>query len=327
MSKLQEIFAHKREAIARDKAAVPFAEMVSLAAAAPSPRDFIAALRQARAHPALIAEIKRGSPSRGLLVTDFDPLKLAAIYTDNGAAAISVLTDERFFGGSLDHLRAVAGLMPTAPTVVHASTGAEPVEAMRVDDSATLRHAQGSASIECSSSARQAQGLPLLRKDFICDPYQVYQARVAGADAILLIVAALAPPLLAELMALAEDLGMAALVETHDEAELETALVSHARLIGINNRNLHDFIVSLETTLRLGQRVPAEVCLVAESGIFTAEDVARLAEVEREGGGRGVDAILVGEALVTAADVGANVRALSGTPPRMPGPPTVETAG
>ena len=205
----------------------------------------------------------------------------------NGAAAISVLTDERFFGGSLDHLRAVAELMRTGPR----------------------------------------RGLPLLRKDFVCDPYQVQQARAAGADAILLIVASLAPPLLAELLALAHDLGMAALVETHDEAELETALASRARLIGINNRNLRDFTVSLETTRRLGRTVPAEICLVAESGIFTPEDVARLAEVEREGGGRGVDAILVGEALVTAADVGAKVRALSGTPPRMPGPPTVETAG
>ena len=273
MSKLDEIFAHKRTEIAGQKAALPLAEMSALAAAAPPPRDFIAGLRQARPRPALIAEIKRGSPSRGLLVADFDPLKLAAIYTDNGAAAISVLTDERYFGGSLDHLRAVAV-------------------------------AQGG----------RAQGLPLLRKDFICDPYQVYQARAAGADAILLIVASLAPPLLAELLALAQDLGMAALVETHDEAELEIALASRARLIGINNRNLHDFTVSLETTLRLGRRVPAEVCLVAESGIFTAEDVARLAEVEREGGGRGVDAILVGEALVTAADVGAKVRELAGSP-------------
>jgi indole-3-glycerol phosphate synthase len=273
MSKLDEIFAHKRTEIAGQKAALPLAEMSSLAAAAPPPRDFIASLRQARPRPALIAEIKRGSPSRGLLVADFDPLKLAAIYTDNGAAAISVLTDERYFGGSLDHLRAVAV-------------------------------AQGG----------RAQGLPLLRKDFICDPYQVHQARAAGADAILLIVASLATPLLAELLALAQDLGMAALVETHDEAELEIALASRARLIGINNRNLHDFTISLETTMRLGRRVPAEVCLVAESGIFTPEDVARLAEVEREGGGRGVDAILVGEALVTAADVGAKVRELAGSP-------------
>ena len=170
MSKLQEIFAHKRNEVAAQQATISLAEMQAQAEAAPPPRDFIAALRQARARPALIAEIKRGSPSRGLLVTDFDPLKLAAIYTDNGAAAISVLTDERFFGGSLDHLRAVA---------------------------------------EQTRSGR-AQGLPLLRKDFLCDPYQVYQARAAGADAILLIVASLPPPLLAELLALAHDLGMAA---------------------------------------------------------------------------------------------------------------------
>ena len=158
MSKLDEIFAHKRTEIASQKAALPLAEMTSLAAAAPPPRDFIAALRQARPRPALIAEIKRGSPSRGLLVADFDPLKLAAIYAENGAAAISVLTDERFFGGSLDHLRAVA-------------------------------QTQGGRA-----QGGRAQGLPLLRKDFMCDPYQVYQARAAGADAILLIVASLPPP-------------------------------------------------------------------------------------------------------------------------------------
>ena len=216
MSNLDEIFTHKRTEIAGQKAALPLAEMTAQAAAAPPPRDFVAALRQARARPALIAEIKRGSPSRGLLVADFDPLRLAAIYADNGATAISVLTDERFFGGSLDHLRAVAR----------------------------------------ARKAGRAQGLPLLRKDFICDPYQVYQARAAGADAILLIVASLAPALLAELLTLAQDLGMAALVEVHDEAELEIALASHARLVGINNRNLHDFSVSLETTLRLGRRVP-----------------------------------------------------------------------
>ena len=264
MSKLDEIFAHKRTEIASQKAALPLAEMTALAAAAPPPRDFIAALRQARPRPALIAEIKRGSPSRGLLVADFDPLRLAAIYTDNGAAAISVLTDERFFGGSLDHLRAVAA----------------------------------------GASARQAQGLPLLRKDFICDPYQVYQARAAGADAILLIVASL-PPTAARRAAGAGPRPRHG--RAGGDARRGRAWRSRwrpgARLIGINNRNLHDFTVSLETTLRLGRRVPAKVCLVAESGIFTAEDVARLAEVEREGGGRGVDAILVGEALVTAADV------------------------
>jgi indole-3-glycerol phosphate synthase len=273
MSKLQEIFAHKRNEVAAQQATISLAEMQAQVAAAPPPREFVAALRQVRARPALIAEIKRGSPSRGLLVADFDPLRLAGIYADNGAAAISVLTDERYFGGSLDHLRAVV-----------------------------------------ETQGGRAQGLPLLRKDFVCDPYQVYQARAAGADAILLIAASLPPTLLGELLTLTHDLGMAALMETHDEAELRIALASHARLVGINNRNLHDFTVSLETTMRLGRQGPAEVCLVAESGIFTAEDVARLAEVEREGGGRGVDAILVGEALVTAPDVGAKVRELAGLP-------------
>ena len=285
MSKLDEIFAHKRDEIASQKAAVPPAAMADLAAAAPPPRDFAAALRQAPARPALIAEIKRGSPSRGLLVADFDPLRLAAIYRANGAAAISVLTDGKYFGGSLDHLAAVAGLM------------------------------RGGQAQDGQAQDGQAQGLPLLRKDFVCDPYQVYQARAAGADAILLIVAALAPAPLAELLALAGGLGMAALVEVHDEAELETALACRARLIGINNRNLHDFSVTLTTTVDLARGVPPEVCLVAESGIFTAADVARLAEVERAGGGRGVDAILVGEALVTAPDVAAKVRELSGTKP------------
>ena len=184
MSKLREIFAHKRNEVAAQQATISLAEMQAEAATTPPPRDFIAALRQACGRPALIAEIKRRSPSRGLLVADFDPLRLARIYADNGATAISVLTDETYFGGSLDHLRAVAAQMQDG----------------------------------------RAQGLPVLRKDFICDPYQVYQACAAGADAILLIVAALPSTLLAELLALAHDLGMAALVEVHDEAELEIAL-------------------------------------------------------------------------------------------------------
>jgi indole-3-glycerol phosphate synthase/phosphoribosylanthranilate isomerase len=203
-----------------------------------------------------------------LLARDFDPLRLARVYAENGAAAISVLTDERYFGGHLDHL----GLL-----------------------------------------ANQTWRPPLLRKDFLCDPYQLYQTRAAGADAVLLIVAALPPSLLAELHALARQLGMAALMEVHTAAELEFALACCPALVGINNRNLRDFTVTLETTAALAPLVPAHVCLVAESGIHTAEDVARLAEVPRPGGGRGVDALLVGEALVTATDVAAKVRSLSGS--------------
>ncbi len=167
-----------------------------------------------------------------MLVADFDPLRLAHIYAQHGAAAISVLTDARYFRGSLDHLRAI----------------------------------------------RAAVDLPLLRKDFICDPDQIYEARAAGADAVLLIVAALPAEQLAELHTLAAELGMAALVEVHTAAELDTALSLGAELVGVNARNLHDFSVSLETTRDLARRVPPEVCLVAESGIHTADDVTRLGQ-------------------------------------------------
>ncbi len=267
MSFLDDILAHKREEVTRRQAEQPLAEVRAAAEAAPPPLDFVAALRRAASRPALIAEIKRRSPSRGLLARDFDPLRLAQVYRENGAACISVLTDERYFGGSLDDLRRVRG---------------------------------------------QVQDLPLLRKDFLCDPYQVYQARAAGADAVLLIVAALSPERLRDLHDLARALGMAALVEVHTDAELETAMTCDPPLIGINSRDLHSFAVSLETTERLCRRLPADVCVVAESGIREPADVARLAAIPRPGA-TGVDAILVGEALVTAADVGAKVRDLAKT--------------
>jgi indole-3-glycerol phosphate synthase len=183
------------------------------------------------------------------------------VYAENGAAAISVLTDEKYFRGSLEHLRAVRAALP---------------------------------------------GVPLLRKDFVCDAYQVYEARAAGADAILLIVAELGRDEIREFSAVAGSLGMAALVETHSEDELATALDAGASLIGINNRDLRDFTVRIETAARLSQAIPTGVTVVGESGIFTADDVALLAR------GRGVDAVLVGEALVTAADVAAKTRELSG---------------
>jgi indole-3-glycerol phosphate synthase len=270
MSFLDDILAHKRMEIARQAAAQPLAEVRAEAAMAARPLDFVAGARGCAARPALIAEIKRRSPSRGLLAADFDPLRLARIYRENGAACISVLTDERFFGGSLAQLAGVRD---------------------------------------------QESGIPLLRKDFMCDPYQVYQARAAGADAILLIVAALTPEQLRALHALAASLGMAALIEVHAEAELEIALACSPSLVGINNRDLRSFTVDLGTTERLAQRIPPEVCVVAESGIHGPDDLARLAAIPRPGGAMGVDAILVGEALVTAADVGAMVRLL--TQPRV----------
>jgi len=267
MSFLDEILAHKRGEVAREQAARPLAEVRAAAEAASPPLDFVRALRGAPSRPALIAEIKRRSPSRGLLAPDFDPPRLARIYRESGAACISVLTDERYFGGSLAQLTGVRG---------------------------------------------QESGIPLLRKDFICDPYQVYQARAAGADAVLLIVAALTPEQLRDLHALARELGMAALIEVHIAAELETALACTPALVGINNRDLHTFTVSLATTERLAQQIPAEVCVVAESGIHGRGDLARLAVIPRPDGTLGIDAILVGEALVTAADVAAKVREMVG---------------
>lgn len=274
MSRLSEIFDHKRAEVAERKAAAPLDAVMRDASAAQPPLDFVACLRTAR-RPALIAEVKVASPSRGQLAGRngrvFDPLALARTYTQNGAAAISVLTDEKYFGGSLDRLRILRAALPATP---------------------------------------------LLCKDFIYDPYQVYEARGAGADAVLLIVAGLDPAAMADLAGLAHSLGMAALVEAHTAEELEAALTladsaglrspnTAGLLIGINNRNLHDFSVRLETTLELAPRFPHDIILVAESGIFTAADVDRLAV------GRGVDAILVGEALVTAADTAALVRELS----------------
>ncbi|MEW5869563.1 MAG: indole-3-glycerol phosphate synthase TrpC [Chloroflexota bacterium] len=264
MSILDEIFAHTRQEVARRKLALPLAEVRQQAAAAEPSLDFAGALRTARSAagaPALIAEIKRASPSRGLLAPDFDPLRLAHIYRANGAAAISVLTEPRYFQGSLEILRQV----------------------------------------------RQAQpATPLLRKDFICDPYQLYEGRAAGADAVLLIVAGLEAALLRDLHTLSLELGLSPLVEVHNLAELELALACGAGLVGINNRDLGDFSVRLETSLELRSQAPAGVCLVAESGIHSRADVERLAQA-------GFDAILVGEALVTAADVAAQVRSLACT--------------
>jgi indole-3-glycerol phosphate synthase len=206
----------------------------------------------------LIAEVKHASPSKGVLIEDFDPVALGTTYADNGAAAISVLTDERFFMGSLDHLRAV----------------------------------------------RAAVNVPVLRKDFIIDPYQVYEARAAGADAALLIVAALEDSQLADLHALITELGMAALVEVHNEAELERALRIDARLIGVNNRDLKTFHEDLGTTGRVASLVPPDVTLVAESAIRSVADVRTMGEL-------GAHAVLVGEGLVKAGNIAEQVRLFS----------------
>lgn len=252
MTILDEILATKREEIARAKHRVAEAEMSSRAAAVEdAPRGLREALRAA-APPAIIAELKRRSPSKGLIREDFDPVKLARAYAAGGAAALSVLTDETYFGGHLDFLAKV----------------------------------------------RAEVSLPLLRKDFVIDAYQIDEARVFGADAVLLIVAALAADDLAALHAHARDLGLDVLVEVHDEAELEIALGAGATLVGVNNRDLRTFEVDLGTTERVAAALPPgrDVLFVAESGIGGPSDVRRLLDC-------GAEAFLVGESLMRQGDV------------------------
>jgi indole-3-glycerol phosphate synthase len=272
---LDRILEHKRAEVARQKLKIPLAQLEARLADALPPRDFAAALRQP-GHTALIAEVKKASPSRGVLIEHFDPLALAHTYATNGAVAISVLTDARFFQGSLKYLEGIRGMGDGN------------------DSPSPIPHPP-----------------PLLRKDFIFDPYQIYEARVYGADALLLIVAALNDLALAELLALTDQLGMQALVEVHDEAELERALAAGATVIGVNNRDLRTFVTTLETTARIAACLPAadRPTLVSESGIATPADVGRVRDW-------GADAILVGEALVTAPDIAARVRELAGVKSR-----------
>jgi indole-3-glycerol phosphate synthase len=250
---LDRILARKREELDAARAAVPLAEMQSRAAQAPPPRDFVAALRAkiAAGRPAVIAEVKKASPSKGLLRADFDPAAIARGYEGGGAACLSVLTDRDFFQGAPEHL----------------------------------------------AQARAACALPVLRKDFVTEPYQVFESRALGADCILLIAAALARQDMQGLEVCARSLGMAVLVEVHDADELEAALTLQTPLLGINNRDLRSFRTRLETTLDLLPRVPAGRMVVTESGIRDRADVSMLM-------GHGVPAFLVGEALMRAPNPG-----------------------
>jgi|SRR5688572_217634 len=261
---LEKIIEHKKMEIA----ALNGYELYSAAMSSPAPRDFLAAIKRPRlgTHPSLIAELKRASPSKGILAPHLDLFQVADIYTQNGASAISVLTDEKFFMGKLETLH-------------------------------ELRFTRKSE-------------LPLLRKDFIIDEVQLYESLVNGADAILLIAAALIDnKLFEDLHALALELGLTALVEVHNEFETERALkLKDVKLIGINNRNLATFDVTLETAERLRPMIPDDIAVVAESGISSSQDVERLSNAN-------VDAILVGEALVTAPDIAGKVRELSGLNP------------
>lgn len=256
---LQRILSRKVEEITERSARLPLSELSARVADLPDTRGFAAAIetRIDAGEPAVIAEIKKASPSKGVIRADFDPTAIARSYAAGGATCLSVLTDADFFQGSEAFLQ----------------------------------------------QARAACELPVLRKDFTIDPYQVYEARAIGADCILLIVAALGDAALLELALLAAELDLDVLLEVHDEEELERALEIPAPLIGVNNRNLRTFEVSLDTTLRLKRQMPDERILVTESGVVDAADVARLREA-------GIGAFLVGETFMRAADPGSELARL-----------------
>ncbi|MBM4461829.1 MAG: indole-3-glycerol phosphate synthase TrpC [Chloroflexi bacterium] len=254
---LDQIMAGVRQRLAEKKEQVPLAELKPLVGKHGPPRDFRGALQGEGIK--IIAEIKRASPSKGWLCSDINVASLVRSYTRGGAAAVSVLTEQIGFKGSLDDL----------------------------------------------AEARQATRLPLLAKCFILDPYQVYEARVYGADAVLLIAATLSSAEMSQLIELTRALGMAALVEVHTEKEVERALKAKANLIGVNNRNLADFTVDLRTTFRLRPLIPPEITVVSESGIRSFADASALQKA-------GINAILVGETLVTSGDPEARIKELRG---------------
>jgi indole-3-glycerol phosphate synthase len=252
---LAEIAAYKQEFVAQRKRRCGLADIRRAAGDTARPADFGAAI--AGDGLALIAEIKKASPSKGVIREDFDPARIAAEYAQNGAAALSVLTDEAYFQGSDEHLQ----------------------------------------------EARRVAELPALRKDFTVDEYQIYEGRCLGADAILIIVALMDGGQLRDFSGLARELGLSALVEVHTKEELDRALSARVEIVGINNRDLSTFETTLQTTLELAAHIPDGIAIVSESGINTREDIGRLEEA-------GVDAILVGEALMRERDIGAKVREL-----------------
>ena len=255
---LEQILADKLVELEGRKESFPLAELQRMIEEQPPPLDFASALRGD--HISLIAEVKKASPSRGVIRPDFSPVEIARTYASQGASAISVLTESRYFQGSLNHLKDIKTVLGD-------------------------------------------KGPPLLRKDFITDPYQVYESRAYGADSLLLIVAVLSPVRLDELLGLSLELGMDCLVEVHNEAELEITLSSRAGIIGINNRDLNTFTVDLGTTGRIRPLIPPDRIVVSESGIKDSSDMEKLKSW-------GVDAVLVGESLMSAPDIAARMREL-----------------
>jgi indole-3-glycerol phosphate synthase len=259
---LKKIVDYKTGELARVKAEVPLNELMDrLSELEDHPRGFEAAIINSLSSgwTPIIAEVKKGSPSKGVIRPDFDPLEIAGIYQANGATCLSVLTDEHFFLGHLSYLALI----------------------------------------------REQVSLPLLRKDFIFDPYQIYQARAAGADAVLLIAAMLELSELRDFASLAEELSMDVLLEVHDERELETALQTDCRMIGVNNRDLRSFVVDISTSERLAAQIPQGRIIVAESGITRRDEIVRLTE-------KGLHAFLIGESLMREPDIGEKLRELLG---------------
>jgi indole-3-glycerol phosphate synthase len=255
---LKDILENKRAEVKAQKAIVPLGELKkSVSSGLPDTVSFIAAIEAKGV--SIIAEVKKASPSKGVIREDFDPVEVARIYDKNGASALSVLTDERYFQGSLESLKAI----------------------------------------------RKITTLPILRKDFIVDLYQIYESRIAGADAVLLIVGVLAPQKLKEFISLTTMLGMDALVEVRTEENIAVAIEAGARIIGVNNRDLKTFVTDLNTTERLAVKIPSETVIVSESGINTFIDIRMLKLC-------GVDAFLIGEALIREEDIGKKLREFRG---------------
>jgi len=255
---LDQIVADNLRELEARKRSFPLEELKRVTLGQPPPLDFASALRGDRIQ--LIAEVKKASPSRGIIRPDFNPVEIAKTYANNGASAISVLTESKYFQGSLNHLRDVR-------------------------------------------NALENKRLPLLRKDFLSDPYQIYESRAYGADSLLLIVAILGPGKLKELLELSHQLNMSCLAEIHNEVELEIALGSGARIIGINNRDLNTFTVDLTTTERLRPLIPQDRIVVSESGIKNRNDMEKLKKW-------GVDAVLIGESLLSAPNIAARMKEL-----------------
>jgi indole-3-glycerol phosphate synthase len=254
---LQKIIKNRREEVARQKEILPIAELRQMLADRPPTRDFEGAIRHRDC--AVIAEVKRSSPSKGRIREDFNPVEIAGIYEDHGAAAISILTERKFFEGNAAYVPQI----------------------------------------------RRAVRLPLLRKDFIVDPYQISETRVLGADALLLIARLLGANELQDFIGLSSELGLAALVEVHDEADVEKAVSSGARIVGINNRDLATFHTDLDVSIRLARRIPKGILVVSESGISSRGDIETLM-------GAGIHAVLVGESLMKEKDIGKKLRELRG---------------